>query len=147
MTPYYQDDHVTLYHGDCLELADLWTCADVLVTDPPYGIDYRSGQFGHLPRSIANDTDTRARKALRQALHAARRASGIPVSPRTYDREVVFQVLDMLAAGSTPREVGQELGINTRSVGVIRTAQAYVDLRNEHAKQMAAHGNQIARTP
>ena len=52
----------------------------------------------------------------------------------------------MLAAGSTPREVGQELGINTRSVGVIRTAQAYVDLRNEHAKQMAAHGCETAVT-
>jgi DNA modification methylase len=44
MRPYYQDDLVTIYHGDCLELLPSVT-ADLTLTDPPYnvGLDYSDG--------------------------------------------------------------------------------------------------------
>src|SRR5690606_30348572 len=41
-TPYYTDNHVTLYHGDCLDvlrgLPD--ASVDAIVTDPPYGLEF-----------------------------------------------------------------------------------------------------------
>jgi len=49
MKPYYQDDHATIYHGDCLKLKHLWDIADgVLLTDPPYGMNYvsNSSKYG-----------------------------------------------------------------------------------------------------
>ncbi len=59
--PYYQDDLVTLYHGDCREITE-WLAADVLVTDPPYGIAYNSGSRREvLAASIEGDADTTTR--------------------------------------------------------------------------------------
>ena len=64
MSLYYEDDDVTLYHGDCLDV-DAWLAADVLVTDPPYGIAYRSGwESKNVPRSIAGDADEALRDAV-----------------------------------------------------------------------------------
>ena len=37
MTPYYDEDGITIYHGDCREVLPMLK-ADAVVTDPPYGI-------------------------------------------------------------------------------------------------------------
>lgn len=38
MKPYYQDSQVTLYHGDCRDVAPALGRFDLLLTDPPYGL-------------------------------------------------------------------------------------------------------------
>lgn len=65
MSPYYTDDSVALYHGDCREIA-AWLDADVLVTDPPYGFAHRSGggprgEASWRNTQIANDVNTTMR--------------------------------------------------------------------------------------
>jgi len=54
MTPYYEQDGVTIYHGDCRKVLGLWTglrmqSFDLLLTDPPYGIgaDTHEGPENH----------------------------------------------------------------------------------------------------
>ena len=74
MKPYYQDDFITLYHGDCLQHLDMLDQSDVMVTDPPYGIGWkkpklpanralgRGEQVSH--DGIVNDATTEARDAV-----------------------------------------------------------------------------------
>lgn len=47
MNPYYSDDLVTIYHGDCREILPE-TRADVVITDPPYtfGLASTAGKLG-----------------------------------------------------------------------------------------------------
>lgn len=77
MTPYWSDERVSLYLGDCREVVE-WLAAGVLVTDPPYGINSQPGEGGLAgprqpgqadrrgklrPKPIAGDLDTAVRDA------------------------------------------------------------------------------------
>lgn len=51
MKPYYEHAGITIYHGDCREVMELWTpnrtgaaTFDLLLTDPPYGIGEARGK-------------------------------------------------------------------------------------------------------
>ena len=37
MIPYYQDESVTIYHGDCRDILPSLPKVDLVLTDPPYG--------------------------------------------------------------------------------------------------------------
>jgi site-specific DNA-methyltransferase (adenine-specific) len=41
VTPYYQDDFATIYHGDCREVLPGLSGVALVATDPPYGIGWK----------------------------------------------------------------------------------------------------------
>ena len=55
MTPYYDDGKgIVIYHGDCREILPTLGKVDVLLTDPPYGINYSYvGDFKDSPEGYA----------------------------------------------------------------------------------------------
>lgn len=72
MTLYYQDEHITLYHGDCLTEHREWLDADVLVTDPPYGVKWAqrfggytgAASYKKLRTAVSGDADELSRDAV-----------------------------------------------------------------------------------
>lgn len=59
--PYYSEDGIALYHGDCREILPLLQ-ADVVIADVPYGIGLRNGDVdGHRSErsfEVAGDSDS-----------------------------------------------------------------------------------------
>jgi site-specific DNA-methyltransferase (adenine-specific) len=90
MTPYYSDESVTLYHGDCREVT-AWLEADVLVTDPPYGtqvingLDVNHGGYG------------RRQNAARDSRHASTRP-GVGREGFTIANDMTTEVRDEVLA-------------------------------------------------
>lgn len=40
--PYYEEPGITIYHGDCRDILPSLPKVDLVLTDPPYGIDWQS---------------------------------------------------------------------------------------------------------
>jgi len=90
MSVYYQDDKVTLYHGDCLVEHREWLDANVLITDPPYGTQFTKanprGGYGRRKKgapdgfTVAGDKDTTTRDSVLTMW--GERAAAIFGSPR-----------------------------------------------------------------
>lgn len=49
MRPYFEDDWVTIYHGDCLDVMRGMAAEDVdaIVTDPPYGLSFMGREWDY----------------------------------------------------------------------------------------------------
>lgn len=63
MKPYYQDESVTLYHGDCMSLGVGISKCTAMITDPPYGISYKPSLKKHANYcKIQNDDSLQAAK-------------------------------------------------------------------------------------
>ncbi len=58
MTPYYTDDLVTLYHGDCMEVLPTLSDVDMVFTSPPYNLGDMSGGLANLAGGYRSHADT-----------------------------------------------------------------------------------------
>jgi site-specific DNA-methyltransferase (adenine-specific) len=73
MEPYYQDGLVTIYHGDCRDVAPVLVdgSADLLLTDPPYGMAFVSG-WTAAKATVKSDGVRQGIRVVRSALNALR---------------------------------------------------------------------------
>jgi len=65
--PYYEEPGITIYWGDCRTILPHLPKVDLVLTDPPYGIGYKSSHSAAtttaewMGKEIANDKTTKAR--------------------------------------------------------------------------------------
>ena len=105
-TPYYSDDTITLYHGDCREIT-AWLEADVMVTDPPYGIGWTRRATKGAKNSwdnpgIQGDADTSIRDAVLAEWGGVRPAlvfGSLRHQPAEWRQALVFQKPSVTASG------------------------------------------------
>jgi DNA modification methylase len=84
VTPYYDHAGITIYHGDCRDILPHLPKVDLVLTDPPYGIDMSQGfeGFGGFGEPIARRQYADAwdkERPTQKALEVVRRAGGLVI--------------------------------------------------------------------
>ncbi len=74
MKPYYDQGGITIYHGDCREILPLLDPVDLVLTDPPYGMAFRSNYRLERHDRIQGD-DCLPVAIISEAIAKARRAA------------------------------------------------------------------------
>jgi site-specific DNA-methyltransferase (adenine-specific) len=104
--PYYDDGSVTIYHGDA---HDFLPPADVLVTDPPYGIGLTTKTSDYRDSAAFDNGKSLQASVLYEDTPEAIRALVADVIPRALagtDRAVIFPGPAMLWAYPEPKAIG-----------------------------------------
>ena len=88
MKPYFQNEWVTIYHGDCREILPLLSDISAVVTDPPYNLTSISKRFGNDKARNTPAMDTKegsvwARKA-KGFMGQTWDGTGIPFDPELW---------------------------------------------------------------
>ncbi|MBM3966611.1 MAG: site-specific DNA-methyltransferase [Planctomycetes bacterium] len=115
VAPYYESNGITLYHGDSHKLLPMVEDADLVITDPPYGMNFQSKYRAKKHKRIAND-DSLPLSLIWLSIAKANAAA------------YVFCRWDNLAAMPKPKSV----------VAWVKNNWSMGDLQHEHGRQWEA---------
>ena len=73
MTPYYESGGITIYHGDCREILPTLPSVDLVLTDPPYGMNWNTDS--------TRFTDNKAKRGVGRADWGEVRGDSKPFDP------------------------------------------------------------------
>ncbi|MBT9133033.1 MAG: Modification methylase DpnIIB [Firmicutes bacterium] len=85
MKPYYEHAGITIYLGDCRDILPELELVDLVLTDPPYGLNYNNGDLANywesafggdasrqVPRPIIGDNEEEANQLFQDFLNAVK---------------------------------------------------------------------------